>query len=90
MKLSNEQLEWLDIYGSWVNAQSMRVIFWKYACPEVIVNPIDPVAARKALKLHLEVIIMNGKNLMNLEDFLKGKEATGTVITSPRIQPKLV
>lgn len=42
--------------------------------------PFDPIAARKAEALGLEVVIMNGKNLSNLESYLKGDQFIGTVI----------
>jgi uridylate kinase len=42
--------------------------------------PFDPVAARRAEEIGLEVVIMNGKNINNLRDYLDGKEFIGTVI----------
>lgn len=42
--------------------------------------PFDPVAAKKSQELKLEVIIMNGKNIENLENFLAGRKFKGTVI----------
>lgn len=42
--------------------------------------PFDPVAAREAENLKLKVIIMNGKNIKNLNNFLSGKNFKGTVI----------
>ncbi len=42
--------------------------------------PFDPVASRLAEKLKLQVVIMNGKNLPNLKNFLAGKIFKGTVI----------
>ena len=42
--------------------------------------PFDPVASRLAEKLGLEVIIMNGKKLDNLGDYLAGKKFEGTII----------
>ena len=42
--------------------------------------PFDPVASREAQKLGLKVVIMNGKNLSNLKDFLEGKKFKGTII----------
>jgi len=43
-------------------------------------SPFDPVAAREAEKLSLEVAIMNGKNLENLKNYLDGKTFVGSVI----------
>lgn len=42
--------------------------------------PFDPVAAKKSQELGLEVIIMNGKNMKNLENYLDDKKFKGTVI----------
>lgn len=42
--------------------------------------PFDPIAAKMAEDLGLEVVVMNGKNLENLENYLDGKEFIGTVI----------
>lgn len=43
-------------------------------------TPFDPVAAKKADELGLEVVIMSGKKLEELENYLAGKEFVGTVI----------
>lgn len=43
-------------------------------------TPFDPVAAKKAEELGLEVVIMNGKKLDQLENYLGGREFVGTVI----------
>ncbi len=43
--------------------------------------PFDPVASQHAQKLGLEVVIMNGKKLSNLSNYLSGKKSTGTRIT---------
>ena len=42
--------------------------------------PFDPVASKKSEELGLKVLIMNGKNLPNLKNYLDGKEFVGTVI----------
>ena len=44
-------------------------------------TPFDPVAAREAETLGIEVAIMNGKNLANLDSYLNGKAFQGTVIS---------
>ena len=43
-------------------------------------TPFDPVAAKMAQDLNIEVAVMNGKNLENFENYLEGKEFLGTVI----------
>lgn len=43
-------------------------------------TPFDPVASRKAEKFNLKVVIM-GKNIENLENFILGKQFKGTVIS---------
>lgn len=45
-------------------------------------TPFDPVAAKRAEELGLEVAIMNGKPLIHLENYLSGKKFKGTVISS--------
>lgn len=42
--------------------------------------PFDPIAAKEAQKLGLEVAIMNGTRIKNLDNYLKGKRFRGTVI----------
>ncbi|EKE16334.1 MAG: hypothetical protein ACD_11C00020G0039 [uncultured bacterium] len=42
--------------------------------------PFDPVASRLAAEEKMEVAIMNGKNLENLENYLNKKSFTGTII----------
>ena len=42
--------------------------------------PFDPAASRLAEKLKLQVVVMNGKKLDNLKNFLSGKQFKGTVI----------
>jgi uridylate kinase len=44
--------------------------------------PFDPIAAKKAEELGIEVAIMNGKNLDNLRDYLDGGEFVGTRISN--------
>jgi uridylate kinase len=44
-------------------------------------SPFDPVAAKEAEALGLEVAIMNGKNLTEFENYLSGKPFSGTVIS---------
>lgn len=42
--------------------------------------PFDPRASREAELLKIKVVIMNGKHIERLEQFLKGKEFIGTII----------
>ena len=42
--------------------------------------PFDPRASKLAAKLKIKVIMLNGKNLERLEDFLNNKPFIGTVI----------
>lgn len=44
-------------------------------------SPFDPIASRIAEENNLEVIIMNGKPISNLESCLEGKEFLGTIIS---------
>lgn len=45
-------------------------------------TPFDPVAARHAERIGLQVIIANGRNIKNLENILAGKSFVGTVIST--------
>lgn len=42
--------------------------------------PFDPIASQLAQKLKTKVIILNGRKLKNLKDYLTGKKFKGTVI----------
>ncbi len=42
--------------------------------------PFDPVASKKAQQLGLKVVIMNGKNITNLKNYLGERKFIGTVI----------
>lgn len=42
--------------------------------------PFDPVASREAERLHLEVAVMDGTNLKNVDRYLSGTSFIGTVI----------
>ena len=43
--------------------------------------PFDPIAAKEAERLHLEVAIMNGHNLDELDNYLSGKPFKGTIVS---------
>jgi len=43
-------------------------------------SPFDPIAAEKAQSLGLEVVIVNGRNIENLKNYIDNKEFVGTVI----------
>ena len=42
--------------------------------------PFDPIASQTAEEIGLEVAIMNGRGLKNLENYIEGKKFKGTVI----------
>lgn len=42
--------------------------------------PFDPVAAKKAQDLGIKVVVMDGVNLDNVENYFNGKKFVGTVI----------
>lgn len=62
--------------ASWREFRSVLPAEWT---PGINV-PFDPVAAKKAEELGLELAIMNGKPLQNLKNYLEGKAFRGTVI----------
>jgi len=43
-------------------------------------SPFDPIASKLAEELKLKVVIINGKHLKRLEDFLNNKKFIGTII----------
>lgn len=43
-------------------------------------RPLDPIAARLAEKLGIEVVVMRGTDLNNCQNFLNGKNFKGSVI----------
>ncbi|MDD5050670.1 MAG: UMP kinase [Candidatus Pacebacteria bacterium] len=43
-------------------------------------SPFDPIAAKEAESFGLEVVVMNGNNLINLDAYLKGEPFKGTRI----------
>lgn len=43
--------------------------------------PFDPIASKLASEINLKVIILDGKNLLNLENCLEGKKFVGTTIS---------
>jgi uridylate kinase len=44
-------------------------------------TPFDPIASKLAEENGIEVVIMNGKPITNLENYLKGEKFAGTVIS---------
>ena len=44
-------------------------------------TPFDPIASAKAQKLGLEVVVMNGKKIKNLQNYLSGRPFRGTIIS---------
>ena len=44
-------------------------------------SPFDPIASKLAEEYNLEVIIMNGKPITSLENYLNGKKFAGTIIS---------
>lgn len=43
-------------------------------------TPFDPVATRAAQKLKLELILANGKNILNLANIIRGKKFIGSIV----------
>jgi len=69
------------------DAQKIKDISWKDFRKIVgdkweprMSKPFDPIASREAEKLELQVTILNGKKLKNLEKYLNGEKFAGTVI----------
>lgn len=69
------------------DAKKIKEISWNDFCKMVgnkwdpgMNAPFDPIASKLARKEKLEVAIMNGKNLKNLENYLNNKAFKGTII----------
>ena len=43
-------------------------------------SPFDPMACKLAEESGISVVVMNGKNLDNLEKCFRGEKFTGTII----------
>lgn len=61
---------------SWDNFRSLFQTDWDPG----LNSPFDPIAAKEAESLELEVVIMNGKDIENLKAYLDDKPFIGTVI----------
>jgi uridylate kinase len=42
--------------------------------------PFDPIASKLAQKFKFKVVILNGKKIKNLKNYLENKKFTGTII----------
>ncbi len=69
------------------NAKAIEKINWQDFCKIVgdkwtpgFSSPFDPVASKLAQESKTKVIIINGKHLKRLEDFLNNKKFIGTII----------
>ncbi len=73
--------------GQFPDAKPIKEIDWK-SFEHIVGNkwtpglsmPFDPRASKIAEKLKLKVIMLNGKNLERLEDYLNNKPFIGTII----------
>lgn len=61
---------------SWAEYRSYIPSEWKPG----LSTPFDPIASKKAEEAGIEVAIMNGADLENLQNYLDGKEFKGTII----------
>ncbi|MCX6794633.1 MAG: UMP kinase [Candidatus Falkowbacteria bacterium] len=70
------------------NAKKLKTVSWP-TFRKIVGNrwkpglnaPFDPIASREAAKLDMTVIILNGRNLKNLEKCLGGEKFKGTIIS---------
>lgn len=62
--------------STWVDFRALLPKEWEPG----LSSPFDPIAAEKAESMNLEVVIMNGRNIENLKNYLDDKEFVGTVI----------
>lgn len=87
VNLSNIDYVYTDDPRKNPNATKIEKIDWvefRKLLPEGwnpgISAPFDPIAAKMAQDMNLEVVVMNGNNLENLKNYIEGKEFLGTVI----------
>jgi len=72
----NPQAKWFDKI-SWSDYRKLIPSVWKPG----LNSPFDPVASKTAEEAGIEVVIMNGKPIENLEECLNGEAFQGTVIS---------
>lgn len=63
---------------SWTDFRKLLPRKWKPG----LNTPFDPIASKKAEKLGLEVVILNGKRIKQVENCLIGKDFIGTKIAN--------
>ena len=61
---------------NWVNFRKLVGDVWSPGMSA----PFDPIASKLAQESHMEVVIMNGENIANLEAYLDGRSFEGTII----------
>ena len=66
---------------SWADFQKLVGTRWRPG----LNMPFDPIASKHAAGLGLEVAIMNGGHIANIEAYLAGKEFVGTLISNARL-----
>ena len=88
INLSNIDYVYTDDPQNNPSAKKIEKISWgdfRKLIPETwdpgLSSPFDPIAAREAEKLGIEVAIINGKKLDELEHYLAGKSFVGTKIS---------
>jgi uridylate kinase len=62
---------------SWANYRKLIPSEWNPG----LNSPFDPIASKMAEENEIEVVIMNGKPIDNLANYLKGEKFLGTVIS---------
>lgn len=87
MNLSNIDYVYTADPRTDLTAQKIEDITWKDFLPLIptewspgLSSPFDPVAAREAEKIGLEVAVINGKKLAEVEKYLHGESFVGTRI----------
>jgi uridylate kinase len=69
------------------SAKPFKEISWKYYLKLIeqkwipgMSAPFDPIASKLAQKFKFKVVILNGKKIKNLKNYLENKKFTGTII----------
>lgn len=87
INLSNIDYAYDKDPNKYPDAKKIESISWVEYCSLIpkewnpgLSTPFDPIASKMAQEMGMEVIIMNGKNISNLEKCLNGQDFVGTKI----------
>ncbi len=87
INMSNIKMVYDKDPGKFKDAKPIKKISWKEFRKIVgdkwtpgLNVPFDPIAAKRAQELGLKVVVLDGKNLANLRNYMNGEKYIGTTI----------